>query len=232
MGFNPTITLIVATKKHNVVFFPRSNADGDQKGNCRPGTVIDTDVVSPEGTDYYLYGHAGLLGTSKPAHFNILVDENDFTCVQVVTCFLVQLLSNNAEECFTVCMTFTDLTASNVFHLPFVTCMPLAHVQSRSPLHYSVCSYFPHFCLAHTLFIHIHINTDAHNVCTRAKNHYDPEQVHRLFSSDMARTEDTPDQGIERRLGGNRNTAHDGRTEFQSLFRQAHERQASRMYFL
>ena len=71
----------MVTKAHKVVFFPRSNGDGDQKGNCHPGTVIDTDVVSPVENDYYLYGHAGLLGTSKPAHYNVLFDENNFTCV-------------------------------------------------------------------------------------------------------------------------------------------------------
>jgi hypothetical protein len=81
LGFRAKITLIVVTKGHKVAFFPRSNADGDPKGNCRAGTVIDTDVVSPVETDYYLYGHAGLLGTSKPAHYNVLYDENNFTCV-------------------------------------------------------------------------------------------------------------------------------------------------------
>jgi hypothetical protein len=78
-----------------VAFFPRGKDDGDQKRNCLPGTVIDSDVVSPVETDFYLYGHAGLLGTSKPAHYNVLVDENSFTCV---SCFLIQLLSNNAEN--------------------------------------------------------------------------------------------------------------------------------------
>ena len=38
----------------------------------------------------------------------------------------------------------------------------------------------------------------------------------------MAGTEDTPD----------RNTARDEENEFQSGFHQAHERQASRMYFV
>ena len=56
-------------------------ADRDKKGNCLPGTVIDSDVVSPVESDYYLYGQAGLLGTSKPAHYNILIDENNFTFV-------------------------------------------------------------------------------------------------------------------------------------------------------
>ncbi len=81
LGFDATITYIVVGKYHKVVFFPTSRGDGDQKGNCRPGTVIDSDVVNPVEFDYYLYGHAGLLGTSKPAHYNVLFDENNLSCV-------------------------------------------------------------------------------------------------------------------------------------------------------
>jgi eukaryotic translation initiation factor 2C len=62
-----------------VVFFPTSDFDADRSGNCPAGTVIDTKVVSPVEFDYYLFGHAGLLGTSRPAHCNVLFDENEFT---------------------------------------------------------------------------------------------------------------------------------------------------------
>jgi eukaryotic translation initiation factor 2C len=165
LGFKASITLIVVTKDHKVAFFPRGKDDGDQKRNCLPGTVIDSDVVSPVETDFYLYGHAGLLGTSKPAHYNVLVDENSFTPDGI------QSLS------YALCHVYARCTRS---------------VSLPAPIYY------------------------AHNVCTRAKNHYEPQQVHRLFTSDIAGTEDTPD----------------GENEFQSRFQQAHERQASRMYFL
>jgi len=79
LDFKPKITFIVVGKKHKVVFFPTSRADADRSGNCPAGTVVDTSVVSPVEFDYYLYGHAGLLGTSKPAHYNVLLDENEFT---------------------------------------------------------------------------------------------------------------------------------------------------------
>jgi eukaryotic translation initiation factor 2C len=80
MGFNPKITLIVVGKDHKVVFFPPAD-NADRSGNCHAGTVVDTTVVSPVEFDYYLCSHAGLLGTSKPAHYNILIDENEFTYV-------------------------------------------------------------------------------------------------------------------------------------------------------
>ena len=158
-----------------MVFFPRGRDDGDQKGNCLPGTVIDSDVVSPVENDYYLYGHAGLLGTSKPVHYNVFVDENNFTCV--VSCLLIQLLSNNAEECFTpcfallfcnrsvACMAFTDLTASNRFHILFVTCMLSPPVLSRSRLPYTVSS-IPH---TSAKLPHFHVQTQTHTTCVPAQ---------------------------------------------------------------
>jgi eukaryotic translation initiation factor 2C len=81
MGFNPTITLIIVGKRHHVRFFPRSENEGDRSGNCPAGTVVDSDVVNPVEFDFYLQSHGGLLGTSRPAHYNVLLDENKFTYV-------------------------------------------------------------------------------------------------------------------------------------------------------
>jgi eukaryotic translation initiation factor 2C len=81
LGFSPTITLIVVRKKHKVVFFPTgtSRDDADNSGNCLAGMVVDTDVTNPIENDYFLLSHSGILGTSKPAHYNVLLDENKFT---------------------------------------------------------------------------------------------------------------------------------------------------------
>lgn len=45
------------------------------------GTVVDSDVVNPVEFDFYLLSHGGILGTSRPAHYNVLLDENRFTYV-------------------------------------------------------------------------------------------------------------------------------------------------------
>ena len=109
LDFNPTITLIVVGKEHKFVFFPEAsvtaespnggggggggNGGQQRRGrgsggggggrnpnpNCKPGTVVDTVVTSPVEWDFYLCSHQGILGTSKPAHYNVLLDENDFT---------------------------------------------------------------------------------------------------------------------------------------------------------
>ncbi|KAI9467034.1 argonaute-like protein [Lactarius psammicola] len=79
LGFNPTITLIVVGRRHHVRFFPRFKNEGDRSGNCLAGTVVDSDVVNPVEFDFYLQSQGGPGGTSRPAHYNVLMDENKFT---------------------------------------------------------------------------------------------------------------------------------------------------------
>jgi eukaryotic translation initiation factor 2C len=71
----PKLTVIVVGKRHHVRFFPKT--DSDKSGNCPAGTVVDTGVVHPTEFDFYLQSHSGLLGTSRPAHYSVLLDENN-----------------------------------------------------------------------------------------------------------------------------------------------------------
>ncbi|KAK6921427.1 PAZ domain [Dillenia turbinata] len=70
----PTITLVVAQKRHHTRLFP----DGEG-GNVLPGTVVDRDIVQPSKSDFYLCSHYGSIGTSKPTHYQLLYDQNGFT---------------------------------------------------------------------------------------------------------------------------------------------------------
>ncbi|GJE88333.1 protein argonaute [Phanerochaete sordida] len=79
LKMKPAITLIVVGKRHHVRFVPAQGSALDQSGNCPAGTVVDTDIINPIEFDYYLQSHAGLLGTSRPAHYNILYDESNFS---------------------------------------------------------------------------------------------------------------------------------------------------------
>ncbi|KAG9011981.1 hypothetical protein FRB90_006887 [Tulasnella sp. 427] len=60
-------------------FFPADPSTADRTGNAPAGTVIDSVITSPVEFDFYLQPHAGLLGTSRPVHCNVLVDDNMFT---------------------------------------------------------------------------------------------------------------------------------------------------------
>lgn len=75
----PKLTVVVVGKRHHVRFFPASPQNADKSGNCRAGTVVDTDISHPVEFDFYLQSHGGLLGTSRPAHYSVLLDENEFT---------------------------------------------------------------------------------------------------------------------------------------------------------
>ncbi|KAL2899394.1 Protein argonaute 2, partial [Bienertia sinuspersici] len=78
-NYRPTITLIVARKRHQTRLFPETPRDGGRNGNIPPGTVVDTTIVHPWEFDFYLCSHNGSIGTSKPTHYHVLWDEHGFT---------------------------------------------------------------------------------------------------------------------------------------------------------
>jgi len=78
-SYQPPITFIVVQKRHHVRFFPQNRNDADRSGNAQPGTVIDTDIVHPTEFDFWLQSHSGIQGTSRPAHYHCLLDQNGFT---------------------------------------------------------------------------------------------------------------------------------------------------------
>ncbi|KAG0005891.1 Eukaryotic translation initiation factor 2C [Entomortierella chlamydospora] len=78
INYKPDLTFVVVQKRHHTRFFPLKPSEGNQLGNCHPGTVIDTHIVHPFEFDFYLQSHAGLIGTSRPAHYYVLLDDNKF----------------------------------------------------------------------------------------------------------------------------------------------------------
>ncbi|KAJ9098336.1 hypothetical protein QFC19_006460 [Naganishia cerealis] len=77
-GYKPKITFVICAKKHNMRFFSKTGRDTDRSGNLPPGTVVDRTVVHPFAFDFYLQAHAGLIGTARPTHYVVLVDENNY----------------------------------------------------------------------------------------------------------------------------------------------------------
>ena len=75
--YDPKLTIVICGKRHHTRFFPANPNDGDRRsGNCPAGTVVDTQIVSPVEFDFFIQSHGGLLGTSRPAHYNVLYNEN------------------------------------------------------------------------------------------------------------------------------------------------------------
>nr|XP_043636017.1 protein argonaute MEL1-like [Erigeron canadensis] len=76
-NYRPNVTFIVMIKRHNTRLFP--SLDHDSSGNVLPGTVVDTQICNPTDFNFFLCSHAGIKGTSRPAHYYLLHDENGFT---------------------------------------------------------------------------------------------------------------------------------------------------------
>ncbi|EOY27499.1 Argonaute family protein, putative [Theobroma cacao] len=76
MNYFPTITVIVAQKRHRTRFFLETKEDGGSSGNVPPGTVIDSTVVYPSGFHFHLFSQYGSIGTSKSTQYQVLWDEH------------------------------------------------------------------------------------------------------------------------------------------------------------
>jgi len=164
LNIKPTITLIIVGKRHHIRLFPQSPGQADRSGNCPAGTVVDRDITHPTEFDFYLQSHGGLLGTSRPAHYSVLYDENRFNADSI------QALS------FALCHVYARSTRS---------------VSIPAPVYY------------------------ADIVCSRAKNHYDPQG--KLALSDSA-THDTSQAATTLEV-------------YKNAYRPLHKNQSTLMYF-
>ncbi|CAG8442856.1 5379_t:CDS:10 [Scutellospora calospora] len=77
-NYRPPITFVVVGKRHHTRFYPQNERDADSKGNCVAGTVVDRKITHPYLFDFFLQSHSSLHGTSRPAHYHVLFDENNF----------------------------------------------------------------------------------------------------------------------------------------------------------
>ncbi|WZZ39724.1 hypothetical protein YC2023_035983 [Brassica napus] len=67
----PKFTVIVAQKRHHTKLF---QAKGHENV-----PAVDTKIVHPTNYDFYMCAHAGIIGTSRPAHYHVLLDEIGFS---------------------------------------------------------------------------------------------------------------------------------------------------------
>ncbi|KAL8152519.1 hypothetical protein V2J09_010279 [Rumex salicifolius] len=102
-NYQPPVTFVVVQKRNHTRLFPNNHNDRkstDKSGNILPGTVVDTKICHPTDFDFYLCSHAGIQGTSRPAHYHVIWDENNFTADGI------QSLTNN------LCYTYARCTRS------------------------------------------------------------------------------------------------------------------------
>uniref|UniRef100_A0A0E0PCS2 Piwi domain-containing protein n=1 Tax=Oryza rufipogon TaxID=4529 RepID=A0A0E0PCS2_ORYRU len=102
-NYQPPVTFVVVQKRHHTRLFANNHNDQrtvDRSGNILPGTVVDSKICHPTEFDFYLCSHAGIQGTSRPAHYHVLWDENKFTADEL------QTLTNN------LCYTYARCTRS------------------------------------------------------------------------------------------------------------------------
>lgn len=71
----PKVTLLIVGKRHHMRFYPEAPEDQKSLG---PGNVVDTGVVIPHAFNFYLQSHDSLLGTTRAAHYVVLVDESGY----------------------------------------------------------------------------------------------------------------------------------------------------------
>jgi hypothetical protein len=160
--------------------------------------------------------------------------------------FSILLLSTDTDKyfvhlpCFCIQLDYYDVACNGAYWADDIQSLSyaLCHVYARCTRSISIPA--PVFCKFSILLQApptLKKNPDAHNVCRRAKNHYDPEEVQRLFSPDTASTEDD-DRAAQRGGrggrggGGNRNTPpRDHGNDFRECLQQAHERMQMKMYF-
>ncbi|XP_057526284.1 protein argonaute 4B-like [Amaranthus tricolor] len=72
--WNPKFVVIVAQKNHHTKFFQPGAPE-----NVPPGTVVDNSVCHPRTYDFYMCAHAGMIGTTRPTHYHVLLDEVGFS---------------------------------------------------------------------------------------------------------------------------------------------------------
>ncbi|GAU45969.1 hypothetical protein TSUD_194170, partial [Trifolium subterraneum] len=102
-GYQPPVTFVVVQKGHHTRLFPNNHNDRnstDRSGNILPGTVVDSKICHPTEFDFYLCSHAGIQGTSRPAHYRVIWDDNNFSADEI------QSLTNN------LCYTYARCTRS------------------------------------------------------------------------------------------------------------------------
>ncbi|KAL7138848.1 hypothetical protein ABFS83_09G009600 [Erythranthe nasuta] len=73
--WRPKFTVIVSQRRHHTKFFDKSNSGA----NVSPGTIVDNKVCDLQCNNFYMNAHAARIGTPRPTHYHVLLDEIGFS---------------------------------------------------------------------------------------------------------------------------------------------------------
>ncbi|CAF4604956.1 unnamed protein product [Rotaria socialis] len=85
---HPCLTFIIVQKDHNTRFFIEYSNNRNRSRNGRPppkyvnmsiGAVIDTTIVHPNNTNFYLNSHNAHQSVNQPSHYHVLLNEIELT---------------------------------------------------------------------------------------------------------------------------------------------------------
>ena len=128
-NYKPQITFIVVQKRHHARFFAEDPRDQRGKSKNAPaGTVVDTQVCHPTEFDWYLLSHAGIQGTSRPAHYHVLYDDSNFKSDEL------QILTNQLCHTYVRCARAVSIPAPAYYahHVAFRARYHLKEVDRES----------------------------------------------------------------------------------------------------
>lgn len=95
------LTVIIVQKRHHTRFFPQDNKiiPRDKFNNVPPGTVVDTTIIRPDESHFFLCSHQSIQGVARPTKYCVLFDDNNLTAddlqdltYNVIVVFLLRYL--------------------------------------------------------------------------------------------------------------------------------------------
>jgi eukaryotic translation initiation factor 2C len=102
-------TVVVASKRHHIRFFPKPGVGADKNGNVHPGTLVEKDITHPFEYDFYLNSHSALQGTARPTHYHVLLDEKKMSATHLQNLIY--------ESCYTYARSTTPVSICKFFNL-------------------------------------------------------------------------------------------------------------------
>lgn len=111
------LSIIVVGKRHHTRFYPVNEDGADHKGNPKNGTVVDRGITGVRFWDFYLQAHSGLQGTTRPAHYVVVLDEIGLGADGIeqmvgTALFLSEIIPTNFKQTHNLCYLFGRATKS------------------------------------------------------------------------------------------------------------------------